>query len=65
MEQEFWASGESSESSESTLDALELSFGSAVLALDSGEFQERYTKLMKDGELVVSSIALGLLQWLV
>lgn len=60
MEQEFWAgSGESSQSS----DALELSFGSAVLALDSGEFQERYTKLMKDGELVVSSIPLGLLQW--
>ena len=58
MEQEFWASGESS-------DALELSFGSAVLALDCGDFQERYTKLMKDGELVVSSIALGLLQWLV
>jgi hypothetical protein len=61
VEQEFWASGETSESSESTSDALELSFGSAVLALDSGEFQERYTKLMKDGELVVSSIPLGLL----
>lgn len=56
VEQEFWASGETSESSESTSDALELSFGSAVLALDSGEFQERYTKLMKDLEVKLPSL---------
>ena len=55
MEQDFWAELESSESSESS-GALEVSFGPAVLALDAGEFQQSYTKLMKDGhrEIVVS-----------